>query len=205
MMPLINTYQFQSAIVLVGIYFFSTVMCESVLGNSSMGEFETQNRTSIKNSNFSYTPITGSKFSIQNITSSRQSQYHDVMKLLKSVQQNNADPNHFTHIPKFWSVVHKINDTTTERALHNGIVTYAIDDNDNEFDEVLNTEHSNHKSKKKRDVVEGSIPCYLCKDSTDVFSNMISLNLIEPNDTGILPFSKVLNKKLIVLSRKIFL
>ena len=183
MMILFNTYQFQPTIVLVGIYFLCTEMSESVLGNSMMREFETQNRKSIKNS--LNTSITGSKFSFKNTTSSRKSQHHHVMTLLKQVQQNNAEPK---HIPKFWSIVHKINDTTTERTMYNGNVTYAIDDNDNDVHEALN-----HKSKKKRNVVEGSIPCYLCKATDplpDVFSNMISLNLIDPNDTGILSILK---------------
>ena len=185
-----NTYQFPSTIVLVLTYFLCAELCENVLGNSI--EVRTQNKRSIKNERYSLNTSTpGRKLSIENTTSSKNYQYRDVLThiLLHRVQQNYEEPKHLSHLPKFWSVVHKINDTTTKRTIYNGVVTNEVNDN-----QIMTAkEHSQHKSKKKRDVVDGSVPFNLCKaseHSSDVFSSMLSLNLIDPNDTGILSFSK---------------
>ena len=165
--------------MLVITYFLCVGLGDNVLGTSIKGEFETQKlKRSIKNN--LNTSTTG-------INTSNSRMYQDVLTnilLQHHVQPNYDKPNEF--FPKFWSVVHNINDTTTNRARYNGVVTN--EDNDNE--RMTTKEYLNHKP--KREVLDGTIPCYLCKasgHSTDVFSNMVSLKLIDPNDTGCLLYT----------------
>jgi hypothetical protein len=142
-----------------------------------MRQFETQQKMELSAGiPFNTSSTNTSTISIEN-TSSICNYTHHILTNKLPILINHPHKHHVSNLPKFWSVVHRINDTTTERT------TYNIDDVT--YDELL----TNHNAtKKKRDVVDASIPCYLCKASglsTDVFSNMVDLKLINPNDTGI--------------------
>ena len=96
---------------------------------------------------------------------------------------------YLSFLPKVRTLVHRMNFKSADGIKYNAERIYKSNLIDVKSFEIVNKQHYKQTVKKKRYSINGSIPCFLCKaasTNTDMFSKMVALNLIKPNDTGTL-------------------